>query len=113
MYDGDQAAVAAPWTSDEPSRAGLSSRLPRALPFGNEVRRALLLTFVWEVVGEGVGLAVPLGISEFVDGIAAIRADYDMYHENCLKNYGELGWDHVVNEFFAFVNQSKEEVINV
>lgn len=57
MFEGDQAAVtAAPWTSDGPSR-GWFSQLPRVLPFSVEVRRALLLTFVWEFVGECVGWA--------------------------------------------------------
>lgn len=56
MFDGDQAAVAAPWTGDGPARSRLS-RPSRVLPVSSEVRRALLLTFVWELVGEGVGWA--------------------------------------------------------
>jgi hypothetical protein len=57
MFEGDQAAVTtAPWTSDGPSRGWLS-RLPRVLSPGGDVRRALLLTLVWEFVGEAVGWA--------------------------------------------------------
>jgi len=61
-----------------------------------------------------VGLAVPLGVDEFVEGIQAIRQNYEQYHQNCLKNCNELDWDYVVDDFLSFVNQSKEEeVINV
>jgi len=61
-----------------------------------------------------VGLAVPLGVDEFVDGIRTIRENYEEYHNNCLKHCSELDWDNVVDDFLAFVNQSKkEEVINV
>lgn len=58
MFEGDQAAVAtAPRTSDGPSRGRLSHRPPRALPLGSDVRRALVLTLVWELVSEIVGWA--------------------------------------------------------
>ena len=73
MFEGDQAAVAAPWTSDGPSRGWLS-RLPRALTLGSDVRRALLLTLVWEFVGEAVGWAASFLIPPDPNDISATIA---------------------------------------
>lgn len=74
MFEGDQSAVApAPWTTDAPSRGRLS-RLPRARWFGSDVRRALLLTLVWEFVGEAVGWAGSLLIPPEQGDISAALA---------------------------------------
>ena len=56
MFDGDQAAVTAgPWSDG--STRGRLARLPRVLALSGDVRRALVLTLVWEIVGEFVGWA--------------------------------------------------------
>src|SRR5215469_10829366 len=66
MIDADQSTVEAAEaeTTDESAQPHPPRWRPRTLPFGSDVRRALLITLVWEILTEILGYAGSLLIHQ-------------------------------------------------